>query len=246
MRYIFIILMLVASLYAKDEKQKVTIGLGPYIQTQPYKNVDDIVVASPVIFFDNGIVYIRWSRAGLYFLGDKQDDYAWGFSLTVQPRVNGYEADEIEGMDEREQTWEGGLAFSAKKDKAYIEIMALTDVLDRHKYFMLRTEIGYDLEYGKFSFYPSMVLIYQSKEFLNYYYGVKKSEEIVGVRDAYTANKGLEIGVQTYINYSFTDELSLLINLRADRISKEAIKSPIVNEDYIFSGLASLIYSFYY
>ncbi len=246
MKYIFIILILIVSIHAQDEKQKVTIGLGPYVQTQPYKNVDDIVVASPVIFYDNGIVYVRWSRAGIYFLGDKEEDYAWGFSITAQPRVNGYETGEIVGMQEREQTWEGGLAFSAKTDKAYIEIMALTDILDRYDSFIVRTEVGYDLEYGNFSFYPSMILIYQSKEFLDYYYGVQKSEEIPGVRDEYTAKNGLEIGIQTYIKYPFTDQLSALINLRADRLSKEAINSPIVHEDYIFSGLASLIYTFYY
>ncbi len=246
MKYIFIILILIVSIHAQDEKQKVTIGLGPYVQTQPYKNVDDIVVASPVIFYDNGIVYVRWSRAGIYFLGDKEEDFAWGFSITVQPRVNGYETGEILGMQEREQTWEGGLAFSAKTDKAYIEIMALTDILDRYDSFIVRTEVGYDLEYGNFSFYPSMILIYQSKEFLDYYYGVQKSEEIPGIRDEYTAKNGLEIGIQTYIKYPFTDQLSALINLRADRLSKEAINSPIVHEDYIFSGLASLIYTFYY
>ncbi|MDA3909426.1 MAG: MipA/OmpV family protein, partial [Sulfurimonas sp.] len=83
MKYILIFLLIFSALEAEDKKQKVTIGAGPYIQTQPYKNVDDIVLSSPVIFFDNGVAYVRWTRAGLYFLGDKQKDYSWGFSLTV-------------------------------------------------------------------------------------------------------------------------------------------------------------------
>ena len=246
MKYILVLILIFSSLFAEDEKQKVTIGLGPYIQSQPYKNVDDIVVASPVIFYDNEIVYVRWSRAGLYFYGDKQEDYAWAFSLTVQPRVNGYEAGEVYGMQERESTWEGGLAFSAKTQKAYIEIMALTDVLDRYDSFIVRTEIGYDLKFGKLELYPSMIFIYQSKEFLNYYYGVTKTEELVGAGQEYKPNAGLEIGVQTYIKYPITESFSALVNIRADRISKEATHSPIVYEDFIYSGLASLIYTFYY
>lgn len=245
MKYLLILILIYSSLQAQDKKQKVTIGAGPYMQTQAYKNVDDILLPSPVIFFDNGIAYIRWTRAGIYFFGDKQEDYAWGFSLTVQPRVYGYGPSDIQGMDERKTTWEGGLAFSAKTDKAYIEIMALTDMLDRYESWILKTEVGYDFEFGDFSLYPSLILIYQSSDFLNYYYGVKKSEEL-GARKEYIPNDGLQLGAQTYIKYPFTKKLSALINLRVDKLSKEATHSPIVDDDYIYSGLASLIYTFEY
>ena len=246
MKYILIFLFLFLNLNAADDKQKLTIGLGPYIQTQPYENVDDILLPSPVIFYDDGLFYIRWSRAGVYFFGDKQDDYAWGFSITAQPRTYGYEKDEITGMDERETTWEGGLAFSAKTDKLYIEIMALTDVLDRYDSWILKTEVGYDFEIGKLSLYPSLIVIYQSSDFLNYYYGVKDTEAARTSFNEYTPENGILLGVQTYIKYPFTDELSALINIRADKISQEATDSPIVSEDYIYSGLVSLIYTFKY
>ena len=246
MRYILIFLLLFLNLSAQEEKQKLTIGLGPYIQTQPYENVDNIILPSPVIFYDDGLFYVRWSRAGIYFFGDKQDDYAWGFSLTTQPRTYGYEKDEIEGMDKRETTWEGGLAFSAKTDKAYIEIMALTDVLDRYDSWILRTEVGYDFEIGKLSLYPSLIFMYQSSDFSNYYYGVKESEVVNSGFNKYTPNDGILLGAQTYIKYPFTDKLSALINIRADKLSQEVTDSPIVTEDYIYSGLVSLIYTFQY
>ena len=246
MKYILALLLIFSTLNAEEKKQKITIGAGPYIQTQPYKNVDDILLPSPVVFFDNGIAYVRWSRAGVYFYGESQDDYAWGFSLTVQPRVYGYTSSDISGMDERKNTWEGGLAFSAKTDKAYVEVMLLTDILDRYESWILKTEIGYDFEFANFSLYPSAIIIYQSSDFLNYYYGVKNSEVATSGYSAYTPSNGLQIGAQTYIKYPFTKKLSALINLRVDRISKEATSSPIVEEDYIYSGLASLIYTFEY
>ena len=245
MRYILIFFLLFLNLNAQDEKQKLTIGFGPYIQTQPYENVDNILLPSPVVFYDDGLFYIRWSRAGIYFLGDKQDDYAWGFSITTQPRTYGYEENEIQGMNERETTWEGGLAFSAKTDKAYIEVMALTDIIDKYDSWILKTELGYDFEIGNFSLYPSLIVIYQSSDFLNYYYGVKKEEEL-GSRKEYIPNNGFLLGAQTYIKYPFTNELSALINIRADRLSNEVTGSPIVTEDYIYSGLVSLIYTFEY
>ncbi|MBU1659115.1 MipA/OmpV family protein [bacterium] len=247
MKYIIILTLFFLQVFAEDAKQKVAIGAGPYIQTQPYTNADDIVIPSPVIFFDNGIAYVRWTRAGIYFLGQKQEKYAWGFSLTAQPRPYGYkpsDSKDLQGMEERKNTWEGGIAFSTQIDKTNFEIMALTDLLNRYDSWLIKAELGYEFTLGDFSFYPSFIAIYQSSEFINYYYGVKQSEATI--RDAYFPHADMQYGAQSYISYPFTDALSLLINIRADKLSDEAKDSPLVNDDFIYSGLLSLIYTFEY
>lgn len=249
MRAITLLFLFIALLNATEEKQTLTLGFGPYVQTQPYKDVADIVVPSPVIFYDNGIFYIRWSRAGIYFLGEKTDSYAWGFSLTAQPRPNSYRPSEtqtLQGLDEKYSSLEAGLAFSATMDDIYIETMLLTDVLDRYDSWIAKTEIGYDFKVSKFKFYPSIIAIYQSRKFINYYYGVSKQEAQNSIYSEYQASEGLQLGIQTYIKYPFSDKLSALANIRYDRLSKEATRSPIVEENYIASGLLSLIYTFEY
>ncbi len=249
MKYFLIILLFLASFLSASQKQKVTLGLGPYIQSEPYKGAKDLLLPSPVIFFDNGVVYARWSRFGLYFLGEKQEDYAWGFSLTAQPRTLGYKASDssyLQGMDERKSTFEGGLAFSASYKKSkYIEIMLLGDMLNTYNSWVSRVEIGDTYKAGKFTFYPSIILLYQSRKFVDYYYGVKCSESTTD-RAAYSPDGGLEYGAQTYIKYPFTDKLSALINARYDIIPKSAQQSPLTDKKYIYSGLVSLIYTFKY
>ena len=249
MRYLLIITLFFISLNAADTKQKVTVGAGPYIQTQPYEGVKPILVPSPVIFFDNGLFYIRWSRFGMYFLGKKEQDYAWGFSISAQPRTYGYEAKDsktLTGMDTRQTTFEAGLAFSASYHDKYIETMLLTDVLGRYDSWIFKTEIGDAYHLGKFNFYPSVIIIYQSQKFLDYYYGVKESEQIAGIRPAYTPSDGVLVGAQTYISYPLTKKLSTLVNIRADLIPQTAYDSPIVKDRFIYSGLLSLIYKFEY
>jgi len=249
MRYLIILLLLSGLLNADEEKQDLTIGFGPYIQTQPYQDTPDIVIPSPVIFYDNGIVYIRWSRAGIYFLGNKTDEYAWGFSITAQPRPNGYKPSDspaLTGLDEKKSSLEAGLAFSGTIGDAYMETMLLTDVLDRYDSWIAKTEIGYDFELGKFKFYPSLILVYQSSKFINYYYGVSKEESTTSGYPEYSANNGMQVGLQTYIKYPFTKKLAALINIRADRLPSEATNSPIVEDNYVYSGLVSLIYTFSY
>ena len=254
MRYIFILFLLLASVVSAQTKQKITLGFGPYVQSEPYKGADNLLLPSPVIFYDNGVVYARWSRFGLYFLGEKQKDYAWGFSLTAQPRTLGYKASDsayLHGMDERKSTFEGGLAFSASyQNSKYIEIMLLADMLGTYNSWVSRVEIGDTYKAGKFTFYPSIVLLYQSQKFIEYYYGVKSTEVDTSIgRSQYSGNAisgGLEVGAQTYIKYPFTDKLSALINVRYDRIPKSAKNSPLTDKNYIYSGLVSLIYTFEY
>lgn len=248
MRIVLILFLIFITALADDKTEKVTIGAGPYIQSQPYYSVDDILIPSPVIFYDNGLFYIRWSQVGIYFLGNKEKDYAWGFSLALQPRPYGYESGDsatLSGMNDRESSWEGGLSFGGKIGKSYLEVMALADILDRYDSWILKTEIGHDFKLGEFSLYPSIIAIYQSSKFINYYYGVTDMEA-TGDRKAYTPNAGLLIGAQTYIKYPFTNKFSMLINIRADRLSSQATRSPIVKEKHIYSGLLSLIYTFQY
>lgn len=233
-----------------QNRQKVTLGAGPYIQTQPYKKSADLLVPSPVIFFDNSLFYIRWSRAGVYFLGDKKENYAWGLSLTLQPRPYGYEASDssyLREMETREKTVEGGVALSASYRDAYAEIMLLTDLLDRYDSWLLRAEFGHSFAFGDFTLYPSVIINYLSDDFLDYYYGVKESETNIALgRKAYRADAGWQIGAQTFLNYDINKNYALLLNIRADKLPSSATDSPLVEDEFIYSGLLSLMYSFEY
>jgi outer membrane protein len=248
MKYILIFTFLVFNLLAEDKKHEISIGMGPYFQTQPYKEVDTILVPSPVVFFEGDIFYVRWTRVGAYFLGEKKEDYAWGFSLTMQPRPYGYVSSDsiyLNSMDDRKSSFEGGVAFSASHKDTFLEIMLLTDVLARYDSWILKAEIGDKYKLKNFTFYPALGITYESKKFLDYYYGVKSSES-TPTRVYYKANDGIQLSAQTYISYPITDELSAFINLKADYLPKSATESPIVEYDYIYSGLVSLIYTFKY
>ena len=124
--------------------------------------------------------------------------------------------------------------------------MFLNDILNTHNSWMIKTEIGYDFKVGDFLLYPSLIIGYQSAEFLDYYYGVSEEEAITSSHNKYSPHAGVQLGIQTYIKYPFTNSLAALINIRADKLPDEATSSPLVNDDYIYSGLVSLIYTFEY
>ncbi len=244
MRVVFFLLVLLSCVFA----QKITLGAGPYFQTQPYKGVDTLLIPSPVVFYDNGILYVRWTRIGAYFLGKKSDNFSWGLSVTAQPRPYGYEASDsqaLTGMQKRKNTWEGGLALSVQADTTYFEVMALNDLLNATDAWILKAELGDEFSIAELTFYPSVLAIYQSSQYTNYYYGVRESESTL-TRRAYKPESGVTFAVQTYISYPLTKKLSVLINLRADLLSNQVSNSPIVEDNFIYSGLLSLIYTLEY
>jgi outer membrane protein len=243
MKKIFLLFILLINIYAQD----LSIGLGAYMQTQPYKDTDSIIVPSPVIFYDNGFIYARWSRFGVYFLGDKQKDFSWGLSLTAQPRPNGYKSDDsiyLKGLKDKKSSLEGGLAFSAFSKNRYIEAMILYDMLGRYKSYIAKIEAGYKYKKGKFTFYPSIIGVYESKSFTNYYYGISNEESILSNYHPYSPSGGLRVGIQSYINYHIYKNYSAFFNIRADRLSNSAKNSPIVDDSFVYSGLISLLYTF--
>jgi len=249
MKFIFTFLLIISFLHAKDTKSTITVGVGPYFQTQPYKDVSNIILPSPVVFFDNGLFYVRWTQIGMYFLGQKNDTFSWGFSLTGQPRPNSYKASDsqyLQGLEDKKSSFEAGLAFSASMDKFYIDSMFVTDILDRYDSWIFKTEIGYQFSLSKFTFYPSIITLYQSSDFNNYYYGISQEESQNSQYTAYSTKAGLQLGAQTYIKYPLTKNLATLLNMRIDKLSSQAVASPIVVDKYIYSGLLSLIYTFEY
>ncbi len=249
MKKIFISLIISFScLFSED----LYIGVGPYFQTQPYKGVKSFVVPSPVIFFDNGFVYARWSRFGVYFYGKKGKEVSWAFSVTAQPRSNFYKPTDsiyLNGLDEKEPSFEAGIAwsiFDKKKDSIkYFEFMAVTDVLGRYDSYILKGEGGIVLKLTKnFSFTPSFVFVYESQKFTNYYYGISKDEASKTIYDQYSGNGGIRFAVQTYIDYSFSKKWSAFFNIRVDKLTNDAKNSPITDRSYMYSGLASILYKF--
>jgi len=240
--YLFVSLVF-SSLFAQD----LSLGIGPYFQTQPYKDAKAIVIPSPVVFYDNGIVYARWSRFGVYFYGEKSKDLSWGFSLTAQPRPNGYspdDSDTLKGLEEKKSSIEGGVAFTIYGNKKYLEAMLVTDLLDRYDSYIAKIEAGFEKKLGDFTFIPSIVGVYESSKFTKYYYGITKEEASRTSYTAYQPSGGLRVAAQTYISYPVYKNWSLFFNLRIDRLTNNAKNSPIVEDSFLCSGLASVIYTF--
>ncbi len=239
MKYLAILIFVFSLLRAENT---LSIGAGPYIQTQPYEKTDPFMLPTPVIFLEYEIFYVRWSQIGMYFYGGDN----WGFSLMAQPRPYGYKAgdsDVLSGMHTRKSSWEGGLSLAGKNDFGFAEIVYAHDLLNSSNRSLVRAEMGTKIKKGQWTFVPSLMLFWFSQGFNEYYYGVQEDESTQS-RIEYQPNAGINMAVQSYINYQLTSEWGVLTNIRADYLNSTISDSPIVSDNYIFSGMISLLYTF--
>lgn len=246
MRIFLFIILLFANLVADSKTTPLFVGAGAYVQTQPYKGTDPLITPSPVVFFDNHLFYVRWTRVGMYVAGSSNDDFSWGLSITAQPRPFGYKASDssfLTGMDNRDNTIEAGAALDMEYKNTFFSVMFFNDVLNKYNSYMAKIELGHHFDLGKLDLYPSISTIYHAAKFNEYYYGVKQSEATLS-KPVYSPSSSFDYSIQTYIKYALTDQWSALFNIRADYLSKEEQNSPIVNDKYMFSGLASVMYKF--
>jgi outer membrane protein len=243
MRFFTLFCLLVLGIFAEDKTTPLLLGGGSYIQTQPYKGADTKIVPSPVVFFDNHLFYVRWTRVGVYFLGDVKDDFSWAFSLSAEPQPLGYKAGEsssLAGMN-RESSIQGGLGFDMQYKESFFNFVLFQDILNKSNSTISRAEIGQHLKIDKVDLYPSISLIYHADKFNEYYYGVSSSEATLQ-RSVYSPASSIDYSFQTYAKYSFSEKWSTLLNFRVDSLNKEESNSPVVSEKYMYSGLISLLY----
>ncbi|KPJ91931.1 MAG: hypothetical protein AMJ53_10415 [Gammaproteobacteria bacterium SG8_11] len=218
------------------------VGAGPYVQSQPYQAADPIVLPTPVIFFDNRLLYVRWTRVGLYVYG-KQN---WGISLTAQPRPWGYQAEDsgqLSGMAERQPSWEGGIALGGKNRLGFAEVTYFHDILDHSNGSLLRLEIGKTITRGRWFHIPSLFVIRYSDSMLNYYYGVRPQESTT-LRPAYEAKADVNFALQHFFMYELNKSWFLSANIRIDYLASEITQSPIVDDQWMGSAMVSLLYKF--
>lgn len=246
MRITLLFLLLSPSLYAQDKaddvsSNKLSLGVGPYFQSQPYEGADAVMTPTPVLFYDNRLFYVRWTRVGMYLAGGDN----WGYSITAQPRPFGYQssdADVLAGMEERKSSWEAGFALAGQNELGFAELSLFTDILSRSGGTLARLELGRVIKRGRWTLVPSFMAIHFDKAFNDYYYGVDV-DEVTATREAYSAGQGFNLALQNFVNYQLTAEWSLQGNLRIDYLNGTISKSPIVDNDWMVSGMVSLAYS---
>jgi len=228
-----------------EDEPSVYVGGGAIISSQPYVGADARVYPVPLFAYEGKRLYFRGIMGG-YWL------YAFdGFSdgPVLRPRFEGYNEDdsrELEGMEDRKWSIDGGLGVSWLTDIGLFGVTFVTDLLGRHKGQELDFSYTILFKYGGFDFIPSAGVRWKSDNLVDYYYGVESDEirfDQAISRASYEGDDAVDPYLRLAVRRKLTDRWSLLGAVQYEWFDDEIKDSPIVEDGYETSFLFGVMYS---
>ncbi len=224
---------------------QVSVGAGVITAPRPYVGASNQTRAIPLLELSAGRFYLQGIRAGYTLLdGDGLD-----LDLRVRARFGGLDEDDspaLAGMESRRGTAEAGLALDIDLGGRWnLELGAFADILARHGGFEGSADVGWRHVWGqgRFGVFPSVGLVWQSADLVDYYAGVRPAEARPARPEfAGRAALNLEAGVGGFCRIGSQWRVTAL--LRGLRLADEFQDSPIVDRRWGYFGLLGLSYAF--
>ncbi|MFC6949612.1 MipA/OmpV family protein [Paraburkholderia dipogonis] len=108
---------------------------------------------------------------------------------------------------------------------------------------MANIRYGKPFDMGSWSIEPHADLGWLSGRYVDYYYGVRQSEERAG-RPAYTGNATLNVELGTRVSYRLTSHQNVTLDIGVTRLGGEITKSPLVGKRLIPQAKIGYVYQF--
>jgi outer membrane protein len=241
---------IVSTVFAEEQtarpEETFSAGLGLLVTDKPYKGGDTDVYGIPLIFYQKDRFVLSGLRLNYYFIYNDE----WALSLIGAPRFEGYDDDEsraLNGMDDRERTYELGLECSRAFDWGTLSACIMTDICGEHKGQEVRLTYKrkFDdiLNFENLDLTPRIGVNWRSKQLNDYYYGVEGNEATVG-RPEYHAGSSTGMLAGLRLDYPVGKKWNLFGSVNVEWLGNEITDSPIVNEHTIMSFMVGAMYQF--
>jgi MipA family protein len=235
---------------ADPEPGSVGLGIGYRFGNSPYRDVPNISSDEnnadsdlvPLYLYEGRRLYARGSWVGLRL----QQRPSWGVDLVARYRFDRLEAEAhpfFAGMEDREQTVDGGLSFYLAGPLGELSIAALTDLAGRHRGEEYDLTYRYPLAFGNWLVSPYVSMVHQSSDLTDYYYGVRLHEARPD-RPFYQAGSGTLWRYGVDGAFRLSRGWRLHGSLGMERLPGAVRNSPLTDEDRLFMAFAGTSYFF--
>ena len=238
-----------------DVNATLLLGPGMVVLLKPYTGMHPTVYPYPVSLFIYDRFYISIDTVGYRLLANrgasvKPGRMSWYFDVIGKWRTDGYDSDdsdELEGMHDRNKTFDVGGEFGVSGDWGSVTTYLVTDALGVDDGQEIRVVYAksfknpFDVNNLKIS--PSVGLAWQSNNLVDYYYGVRDDEVRAG-RPAYDPGPAVNWLWGVDANYRLNERWTLLAGFTYYWFDSEIRNSPIVSRYYSISIIAGAMYRF--
>ena len=212
----------------KDGSGQWALGIGAVVLDKPYRDFDREVLPLPLISYES-----KWISATVPTFDVKlYSTDSLSFRLRARWSGEGYEAKDspaFTGMGERKSSlWAGG-AVTLKTDLANLSGEVLADAMGNSKGTRAKLQIDRRFAAGQFGFTPRLAAEWVDDKYVDYYYGVQRSEAQAG-RAFYEgkATTNLQFGLR--MDYSPSRHHTVFVDVGATRFGSSVKDSPLVDK----------------
>lgn len=207
-----------------------TVGALVIDRDAPYRDLDEDLLLVPLVRFEGERAYLRGLRGGLRLVESP------GYELAVfaQARLDGYDSKDspyLAGMADRRASLDLGVASTWTSQRlGALELSAAADALDRSGGFELAAAWTGRFAAGDWTFFPGASVRWQDEKMVDYYYGVRASEAVVG-RAAYSADAAVTPDVSLLATRPLGERWSLFARASHAWLPSEVTDSPLVDRN---------------
>ena len=198
----------------------------------------------PLVLFEGKRFFVRGGNAGWKFI----DNNAWELAVILEAQDDGYDesnSNDLNGMDDRDPWIAAGAQLKWQPNKFGLKFAATSDIVQESEGQQVNFDIFWQDSNKGWTANYSIGAVWHSDDYVDYYYGVKRSEAIPGVRPFYqpTDEFNFHAGGVLLFQYPGSRWLGALA-ARGTYLGDRIQDSPIVDEDYELMGLFAIGYTF--
>lgn len=213
----------------EPDKSSWRLGVGVAAIKKPYRDIDTETLGLPVVGYEN-----KWISASLPTFDIKvYSNDSLSFRLRARyAGGDGYEADDspfLAGMQDRKASLWAGAAVIWKTDFANFTGEVLADTMGKSKGTRARLQVDRRFAAGKFGFTPRLSAEWVDHKYVDYYYGVRRSEA-TATRGMYEGKSTANILAGLRVDYTPARHHMLYLDLAASRFGSSVKDSPLVDK----------------
>lgn len=208
-----------------------TPGLGAGIRnnTVPYLGEEQGYDLVPLYLFEGKYLFAHGTSGGVHLLRDERFSLDLVASYRFQ-RLDPGDNPLLAGLESRDQTVDGGLAFGYRGDWGRLQARWTADMLGRHNGQELELGYRYSLDTGRWTITPWASATWHDDDLTDYYFGVSQGEVAPG-RPEYHPGDAWTLGLGINTSYQLTRNLLAFMNLGFYSQDDVISSSPLVDEE---------------
>jgi len=223
------------------------LGVAVTGEQNPYTGAENSTYAYPFLtsFRDSAFtrdwLLIRDGDIGLRWVGNG------GWELGVVGRIQTLglgdsDAEELIGIADREWTLEVGPMIGWRAWPVHINLKSYAEVSDRHDGLISELAFSLPMEWSRGYLVPSIELIHQNSDYVDYYYSVKPAAA-TPTRPAYAGDAATNLAIKARWGYAINDKWLISGAVGLEFLDSAIKDSPIVDSDDIWSARLGLAYN---